>query len=155
MKEVTLQGITVQVQGYEPQALQWLLEYRNVKMKDVAVDSSGNVPVIPYRIGRRNHHYYPDIYIPKFKRIVEVKSSYTLGMLTGRQWKKNQAKAKACIESGYKFTLMVMGGDGQRWWIPHNWYDLDRKQVVMHCLFNNADHTPTKRRTFKRNLALK
>ena len=139
-KELTIGGVDVRVQGYEPQAIEWLLANRKVKMKDLILDTSGDVPTISYKIGRRNHNYYPDIFIPKFNRIVEVKSTFTIGLLNGKNWRKNQQKAKACIAAGYKFTMMIMGPKGGRFWLPPDWYELTRKQVLIQCAFAHADH---------------
>jgi hypothetical protein len=115
-----------------------LVTQRNVKPKDIVVDSTGRVPVIDYRVGRRNRRYYPDIYLPKAKRIVEVKSGYTLGLDTGRGWKKNQEKAKAVIAEGYKFTLLVMNEKGQCLMMPKKWFDMTRKEVVLWIAYQSG-----------------
>lgn len=142
IKTLTIQGVEFHVQGYEPQAIAWLLEYRKVQVSDIKVDSSGEVPVIPYKMGRRKRNFYPDIFIKKLNRIVEVKSPYTLGLLTGKQWRQNQEKAKAVLAAGYKFSLFLLSDKGTRYWLPPDWYSKSRKQVLIECVFNQADISP-------------
>lgn len=129
-KQVSIKGKTIHVQGYEEHAIKWILKHRGLKLKDLVLDSSGMAPVVRYKIGRRNRGYYPDIFIPKENRVVEVKSDYTLGLSTGRMWGKNQQKAKAVIAAGYEFVVMVFNQDGKRLWIPDDWYKLSRAKVL-------------------------
>lgn len=130
-KDYEKDGIRVRVQGYEPQALNWIFnKYPHFTLKTVLVESTGKVPVIDYKVGRRNHRYFPDIFIPSQNRIVEVKSIHTLGAKTGKHWKKNQEKAKACLEKGYKFSMLLMGQKGDRLWLPKEWYLMSRKEVL-------------------------
>lgn len=149
-KVIEIAGTKVRAQGYEPQALAWLLEHKNLAMRDLVLDSSGKVPVIPYKSRKRNRRYYPDIFIPQQNRIIEVKSTYTLGLLNGIGWKRNQDKAKACIDLGYQFTLMLMSANGTRYWLPKNWYEMTRKDVLIACAFNSADVSPFKQHPQKR-----
>jgi hypothetical protein len=130
------------LQGYEPQALAWLLENKQLKLSDIQLETSGCVPVIPYKTGRRKRNYYPDMFIKRLNTIVEVKSSYTLGLLSGKHWRRNQLKAKACLALNYKFLLLLMDRNGKRWWLPENWYNLSRKKVATLMAFNNADEKP-------------
>lgn len=130
IKEYTRNGVTLRLQGYEPLALDWIFQrFPKLRMKDLVVDTSGDVPVVRYATGRRHRNYYPDIFIPSQNRIVEVKSTYTLGLLTGRAWKRNQSKAKACLDAGYKFTMLVMQPDGSRLLLPKEWHCMTRARV--------------------------
>ncbi len=149
-KTIEIAGVRVRSQGYEPQALAWLLEHKKLTLKDLVLDSSGKVPVIPYKSRKRNRRYYPDIFIPRQNRIIEVKSTYTLGLLTGKDWKRNQDKAKACLGLGYRFTLMLMDANGTRHWLPKNWHSMTRKDVLIACAFNSADVSPFKQHQRKR-----
>lgn len=141
-KDYTQGDVTVKVQGYEPQALDWIFNKfpSLILNKSLFVETSGKVPVVKYKVGNRNRTYFPDMYLPKQKRIIEVKSPYTLGALTGRRWKKTQSKAQACIDQGYKFTLLLMNAKGERLWIPKDWYALSRKDVLAQVAYHYGDH---------------
>ena len=143
VKIETIGGVEVRYQGYEGHALKWLLNHRKIKsIRDIELEMGGNVPVIKYKLGRRTHNYYPDFYVPMMNRLVEVKSTYTWGALTGKHWRKNQAKARECIDQGYQYTLMLMRQDGSRIWLPKDWYLKSRDQVLRECAFRNADLQP-------------
>jgi hypothetical protein len=71
------------------------------------------------------------MFIPKRNLIVEVKSIYTLGLATGRNWRKNQAKAKAALDAGYKFAVLVMSASGKRVLkLPKDWHSRTRQSVL-------------------------
>jgi hypothetical protein len=140
-KEVEIQGTTFKVQGYEPQAIEWLL-LNNPKLKatDIKVDSSGEVPAVRYKMGKRMHTYFPDIFIPRRNHIIEVKSDYTLGIKTGKNWRKNQAKAKAVLAAGYKFSMLVMTGNGKRLFkLPEDWHSMTRLKVLTFIAMSRSD----------------
>jgi hypothetical protein len=140
-KEYERGGKIFKVQGYEPLALDWIFKkHKGLKVKDIEVESSGKVPVIDYKVGRRNHRYFPDMFIPSQNLIVEVKSTHTLGVINGRHWKRNQEKAKACISQGYKFNLLLMGPKGKRLWLPKDWYSLSRKDVLAQVAYRSGIH---------------
>ena len=146
IKEYTVDGTTFRVEGWEYQAIVWMLETKNLIASDIFTESTSKVPVIPYTLGKRNRHYYPDIFIPKWNRIIEVKSSYTLGLGRGKRcaktWRTNQAKAKSVIAHGYKFTLLVMGQSGTRYKLPKNWYEMSRKEALVWLAFRNGNYIP-------------
>ena len=106
--EYKLGSRTVEVQGYEPQALDYILANKNVTPDDIVCGKGSSVPSIPYTHKGRDRVYHPDIFIPKFNRIVEVKSLYTFKS----QRELNVVKARACQAAGYKFSLLVMNQDG-------------------------------------------
>ena len=96
-------GKIIKVQGYEPQALDYLLE--NIYLENEIITQKRNIPTIQYfTLDDKKHKYYPDFYIPKDNLIIEVKSTWT--------WKcklqKNLLKIKATIDAGYKFQLMIL-----------------------------------------------
>ncbi len=138
-KTVEIHGCTFKVQGYEPQAIEWLLRnYPKIKAKDIKVDTSGEVPTIRYKIGRRNRTYFPDMYLPKLNHIVEIKSTYTSGLLTGKGWKKNQQKAKAVLAAGYKFSFLIFDKYGFKLSkLPKEWYKMTRLQVLTYLAHHN------------------
>ena len=131
VKTVIKNGVELRLQGFEPQALDWILSrFPKLKVSDFIFDSSGQTPRIKYNVGRRTHTYFPDMYLPKQNRIIEVKSDYTLGLNTGKHWRKNQEKAIACLEQGYKFTMLVMTAGGKRIRLPTKWYLKSRQKVL-------------------------
>ena len=146
VKTYKIDGVELRVQGWEFQAFVWLVENKGLRAEDILTESTSKVPVFKYKFGRRNRNYYPDMFIPKLNRIVEVKSNYTLGLNGGRRearnWKQNQAKAKAVLAEGYKFTLLLMDAKGTRYRLPANWYDLSAKEVLTWIAFHNGEARP-------------
>lgn len=144
VKTYEREGITFRVQGWEYQAIIWILENRDVKAKDILTESTSKVPVFEYKFGRRKHNYYPDMYIPRLNKIVEVKSNYTLGLTCGRgstrKWKVNQLKAKAVISAGYRFSMMLMTAAGDRYRLPKGWYNLSQKEVLTWIAYHNGSY---------------
>lgn len=95
-------GKIVNVQGYEPKALDDLLQIYNendiiIKRKDM--------PVLWYILPNEDtlHRYYPDIFIPKDNLIIEVKSEYTYKQYIT----KNKAKEQSVITAGYNYKLLI------------------------------------------------
>lgn len=116
----------VVVQGYEPEALNYLLKYVNAD--DIEVESNGNVPNFNYLYKGVKRKYFPDMYIISKNTIVEVKSIYTLfggiqgtGKYGSDFWRKNCAKFKAVTAAGYKTCLMLMH-KGKKVEVPENWF---------------------------------
>lgn len=99
----------VQVQGYEPQALDYLIKTKGVKPKDIRCGLESRMPTIKYLWKGKERIYHPDIFVVSQNRIIEVKSSYTASVA-----KSLEAKRQACKEQGYKFTLLIMGEKGER-----------------------------------------
>lgn len=97
------------VQGYEPFALDYLINKECINEDDIIVDDE-KTPRIEYlkengKIGK----YFPDIYIPSQNRLIEVKSTWTI-----RKEKENSIllKRDAAIVAGYKYDIMVMDAKG-------------------------------------------
>jgi endogenous inhibitor of DNA gyrase (YacG/DUF329 family) len=105
-KEFTFpSGKRVMVMGYEDKAISELLKtYSEI---DIITETT-LIPTIPY-IGTDNktHVYFPDIYIPKDKLFIEVKSQYTYDGFIG-WYETNKLKESACIKAGYNFKFMIM-----------------------------------------------
>jgi len=89
------------VQGYEPIVLKEL-EDAGYTYQEV-LTAPKDMPYIEYIFEDKKHVYFPDFYIPKENRIIEVKSEYTLE----KEWDKNQEKFKATKDLGYKFQVEV------------------------------------------------
>jgi len=99
----------VQVQGYEPQALDYIIKTKGVKPKDIRCGFESDMPTIKYTWKGKDRIYHPDIFVVSQNRIIEVKSSYTASVA-----KSLGAKRQACRKQGYKFTLLIMGEKGER-----------------------------------------
>lgn len=110
-KPYSLAGRVVNVRGYEPQALDWLIA-RGIDPKHINAGSKG-ISAIPYKFQDRTHYYFPDILLKaKGKRstLIEVKSTWTLKLDLAR----NLAKKRAAEKAGYTFHFFVMTHDGRR-----------------------------------------
>lgn len=130
-KEFKLGRRTVSVMGFEPQALNWILSNTNVTPSMLKVDTERLVPYFEYAFDRQTRHYYPDFYIPKLNKIIEVKAKYPILSPTSRQsWYVLRAKRQAVIDAGFDFELLVMREDGSRIELPENWYDLGQASVI-------------------------
>jgi len=100
-------GKIIKVQGYEPQALDILLESYDENEIEV---SRKKIPSIWYYTeDEKKHRYYPDIYIEKDNLIIEVKSLWTFN-----KYKEiNLLKEQACMEVGYEFKFMILDNKGK------------------------------------------
>lgn len=135
LKQVVISGRTFECQGYEEQAIRWLLaNVKGLKVGDISVDREGGVPRFRYAMGRgRSRNYFPDLFVAKLNTVYEVKSMYTLGLMSNRKrwWPMNQAKARSVVEAGYKFEMLLMQQDGSRIdSLPAAWATMDKKDVV-------------------------
>jgi len=98
-------GRTEMVQGYEPFALDELLQ-SGVHEDDIVVTNTkieGHIGKIIYiDANGKEHRYFPDIYVISENKVIEVKSEYTLS-------KDNwiNSKKAAVIESGVNYELKV------------------------------------------------
>ena len=144
LKTVCIDGRTMQCQGYEPQAIRWLLDnVKGLKVDDLSIDHENTVPTFRYKLGRRTRTYFPDLYIEKRNLIVEVKSSYTLGLLNGKGWYKNQLKAQAVEREGYRFVVLLLDQTGKRIGrLPTGWEKMTRKEVLVRLAWARADILP-------------
>lgn len=94
-------GKSIKLQGYEPQALDILLKIYNEN--DVYVGR--NVPRITYTYEEKEHKHFPDFYIPKENKIIEVKSVYTI------KDPKVLPKFLAGLKSEYIYEIWVIDSD--------------------------------------------
>jgi hypothetical protein len=92
------------LQGYEPEGIEYILStYDNISVDDIEAGLNGNIPHIDYELhGKRR--YFPDIYIPKYKMLFEVKSDYTYN----KGLEKNKLKQKASKDSGYQHMFLII-----------------------------------------------
>lgn len=102
-------GEVINVQGYEPFLLKYLVEEKNYNFNDIIINRC-DVPDIRYKKPDKifESRYFCDMYIPKNNTIFEVKSNWT--------YKKDiediPLKIQACIDSGYNVELFVYDGKG-------------------------------------------
>lgn len=101
-------GKIVYVQGYEPQALDYLLNIEKINEDDIAVKHKDGRPTIKYFFKDIRKTYHPDIYIKSQNRIIEVKSTWTYE----KNLDLNLYKQKTCLEQGYDYSFYIMGFNG-------------------------------------------
>jgi len=90
------------IQGYEPLALDILLE----KYNENYIKIDGNVPIISWIDNNHiSHKYTPDIYLSNENKLIEVKSTWTYNQpySNGRML----LIPRACIKLGYKYEYWV------------------------------------------------
>jgi hypothetical protein len=95
------------VQGYEPFALDALLK---IYAEDQIKSERKDVPRIPYLVDENQRYYFPDIFIPKDNKIIEVKSTWTYKCKTDNI----DLKKKATEENGYVYELWCFNAKGVR-----------------------------------------
>ena len=100
-------GKIVYVQGYEPFALDYLLKKKNIPEELIEVETD-KIPYIDYIFEGKHKRYFPDIHIPMWKILIEVKSLYTFDI----QKDLNLAKFKACYDAGYKHVCWIFDRKG-------------------------------------------
>jgi len=99
-------GTIIKVQGYEPIALQILLNI-GYKQEDI-ITSKNEVPEVWYLDeNNKKHRYFCDIYIKTIDKIIEVKSTWTYNF----EKEINLLKANACLELGYDFEFWIINRD--------------------------------------------
>jgi hypothetical protein len=95
------------VQGYEPYALTELLKvYSEEQIKTDRKD----IPRIKYLSGEKERYYFPDMYIPHDKKIIEVKSVWTYKCKNDNIILKKEATEKL----GYLYEMWIFDGNGKR-----------------------------------------
>jgi len=110
-KEFTFpSGNVVHVQGYEPFALQYLIDI-NYKEEDI-ITNCLEMPEFYYNCPITNviRRYYPDIYIPKDNIILEVKSDYTYNLHKDI----NIEKFKTVKNSNYNIHIHIYDKKGNQ-----------------------------------------
>jgi len=96
-----------QVQGYEPFALNELVQ----QYDELDIVTGDEVPNFTYiSEDGKEHTYFPDIYIKPDNLIIEVKSDYTLKLVTN----KIILQAKSVEDEGYMFEVWVYTTKGEK-----------------------------------------
>lgn len=120
-KEYTMpSGKVVHIRGYENKALD-LLSEQGYAEGELIIDNrseSYNMPIFSYTtVKRQSRRYYPDIYIPKENKIIEVKSQWWWDAHGREDYKgrleNNLRKKQAVLNEGYKYEVWLFINDSQ------------------------------------------
>lgn len=94
-------GQIVRYQGNEDKVIVELLK-AGFSEQEIKIGPK-NVPHLTYIFEDKLCRYYPDIWLPRYNMLIEVKSTYT--------WKKyklkNLLKRQACISAGYNYRIII------------------------------------------------
>jgi hypothetical protein len=104
MKDYIMPSNTIRrIQGYEHLALDELI--RNNIEEDDIVTNRKEMPIINYYyiLDKKNHRYFPDIWIKSENKIIEVKSDW----IYKKDLIKNIMKALATRKLGYNFEFWI------------------------------------------------
>lgn len=117
-KSILVQGSFIEgLQGYEPQAIEHLVNDKGYSIHDVVVHPR---KVFFWKdISGKPHAYHPDLKIRGKKHFIEVKSEYTLKIADGAR-QANKLKRAAVIAEGYKFSFLVIKPGSEPVWITKN-----------------------------------
>jgi hypothetical protein len=97
-------GQKIFLQGYEPQALNILLE--KYKESDIDVSKTKN---IFYKMDNKKHIFWPDFYLKSENKFIEVKSKFTY-----ERWKLvNELKMKSCKEQNINIEFWILNKKGE------------------------------------------
>jgi hypothetical protein len=92
------------LQGYEPQAIEYLVEEMGYDVNDIETYSGSS---ISYYMDGDRRRYHPDLYIAKDDLVIEVKCEYTYE----NNLDMNISKAKACRKK-HKFLCIIFDNKG-------------------------------------------
>jgi len=103
-------GKKIQLQGYEPLCLDILLKTYNeddilTNIKDIFTTIG---PIDYLDKNGKEHRYFPDFYILKENKIIEVKSTRTYLVHLAL----NELKREECIKRGFEFEFWIFGKEG-------------------------------------------
>lgn len=119
----------ISVQGYEPYALDWL--QTKYKSSDIVAGSGIKKGAFKWVDCEGTVRWtFPDIYIKSTQTLIEVKSTYTLGIDVKKGWlRTNKAKARSADKQGIKYSLLVVKPNGSVRKLPKLWYQWPRDKI--------------------------
>lgn len=139
-REYRINGRSFKLRGKEAVAVQWMLDNTTIKVEDIAFDIDKTVPRFRYKEinGKRTQGYHPDFYIAKRNLIVEVKDMTSSGLRNHQffyvqpdiLWQTLCLKAKAVIDAGYKFRVLVFNSSNTRVKLPKDWHTYSHKKIL-------------------------
>lgn len=103
--QITIEGKTYSLQGYEPIVLYHLIEIEKINVQDI--ECHKNVPIIYYEFNNTMKRHFPDIYIKKENRIIEVKGEFTLYECSDDALEIQKAKMKYAKKLGYTYQVYL------------------------------------------------
>jgi hypothetical protein len=144
IRTVRIKGKTFRVRGYEPEAIRWLVKH-GCDPKLILTTAAEGVPSVPYIDADGTPRvYHPDFKVKLKNRwgLIEVKSTFTSGLVNDKRgtFSRVKAKAQACVVAGYRFKLLLVLTDG-RCCVIKDIQDKTRKQVIseVQCLLPAAN----------------
>jgi hypothetical protein len=99
-------GERIEIQGYESFALD-LLQKQGL-LEDDLIMGFEKMPTIMYENDGKTHRYFPDIFIPSQRKIVEVKSKYTYEVAR----EVTHLKIKACHIAQFSAEIWIFDDKG-------------------------------------------
>ncbi len=104
-------GVKHIVQGYEPQAIEWL--QRKLSIVRI-VSASAKLPQVKYHLNGKSHVYHPDlvIYTESTRHLIEVKSEFTIRLDADRLQAKFDAAQKFMEKRNGNFWVIVITKTG-------------------------------------------
>jgi len=102
-------GKVIKLQGYEWVYLNKYFELGN-KEEDIIPHPKQNIigKIWYYTEDGKKHRYFPDFYIPKDNKIIEVKSTWTYSNpKKPEKLQKNLLKEQSCLDRGFAFKFVI------------------------------------------------
>lgn len=130
--EIKLNGSMLEVRGYEPQAIEYM-KSKGVREDEIEARVD-YIPRIPFEYQGKQRTHIPDIYVPGRRILVEVKSTYTMGLLNDKplsvkQFETLVQKKRHAEQLGYKYNVLTMDRRGNRLKLPQRWYDMTHAEI--------------------------
>ncbi len=149
-REITIKGATFTVSGYEDFVLKWLFKRIPELRGDEVICSPtvGGLNFLEYTINGLKRKHYPDIRVDKMNLLVEVKSSYTLGLPkmhrgngdVKHEYFVNKAKARCAIRQGFNYRVVVFHLEKGLTILPKHFFSMPVKTWVNSLIWRRLDY---------------
>lgn len=96
-------GVEIDIQGYEGHFIDKIKQCYPVDEKII------DIPTIMYDYDGTTKVYFPDMWLEHYNLLIEVKSTYTVGV----ENELNAAKIKGTVDAGYNLLYVVIGDNGE------------------------------------------